>query len=180
MKRLIIAGIWATLLLNVESNPQSNNLIIETTKVTPDATVLAAAEVHSTMNWQEVKDTSIQLDYEDAQALMKIAYAEGGNQGVEGQLLIMEVCYNRMLSDDYPNTITEVITQKGQFESYRNGQYAAAEPTAETHLALAELEKGIDLDSDIIAFETCANHKSLERYFEFSFTYQDHDFYVKK
>lgn len=134
-----------------------------------------------TKGWdQDTEDNTIAISYEDAQCLMKIAYAEGGNQGVTGQFLIMNVVYNRVISEDYPDTISEVITQPGQFESYQNGMYEAAEPTAETHLALAELEKGKDLNAEIIAFETVANHKSLEKYFKYSFTYKGHDFYVQK
>ena len=182
MRRIVSSiGIFSALLLNASIPVTDTKPIINTTPVTPDVVILAKNEVRYTQGWDQVTtDNTIEISAEDAQRLMKIAYAEGGNQGITGQLLIMEVVYNRMLSKDYPNTIAGVITQPGQFESYRNGMYEAAEPTAETHLALAELEKGKDLNKDIIAFETRANHKSLERYFRYSFTYLEHDFYVKK
>lgn len=89
----------------------------------------------------------------------------------------MEVVYNRVLSDEFPNSISAVIAQKGQFESYSNGAYEKAEPNADTHIALAQFEAHKDYDSDIIAFETSVNHKSLERYFRFLYTAEDHDFY---
>lgn len=178
MRRVILSiGIFSALFLNA-SIPTTN---IKPIPVAPNVVSLAEKEVHCTKGWdQDTEDTTIAISYEDAQYLMKIAYAEGGNQGITGQFLIMNVVFNRVISEDYPNTIYEVITQQGQFESYQNGMYEAAEPTAETHLALAELEKGKDLNAEIIAFETVANHKSLEKYFKYSFTYKGHDFYAQK
>ena len=155
--------------------------IIDTTPIVPDVVTLAASEVRETRNFEkDTSDSTIQLSYEDAQCMLKIAYSEAGNQGIKGQQLIMEVVYNRMISDDFPNTILEVITQEGQFESYNNGSYDLAEPTAETHLALAAFEGGQDRNTEIIAFETTSNKKSLERYADYSFTYLDHDFFVRK
>ena len=84
----------------------------------------------------------VEITYDEAQDLLKIAAAEGGNQGVYGQLLIMIVIMNRVSSSEFPNSISEVIRQDGQFESVTNGMFNVAEPTADTHLALAELEKG--------------------------------------
>lgn len=181
MRRVILSiGIFSALFLNA-SIPTNKKPIFETIPVAPDVVSLAEKEVHVTKGWdQDTEDNTIAISYEDAQCLMKIAYAEGGNQGITGQFLIMNVVYNRVISEDYPDTISEVITQPGQFESYQNGMYEAAEPTAETHLALAELEKGKDLNAEIIAFETVANHKSLEKYFKYSFTYKGHDFYAQK
>lgn len=160
--------------------PQSTK-IIDTIPIVPDAVTLAAAEVRETRNFdKDTSDSTIQLSYEEAQCLMKIAYSEAGNQGIKGQQLIMDVVYNRVLGEDFPDTIFEVITQDGQFESYNNGSYDLAEPIAETHLALAAFEGGQDRNTEIIAFETTSNKKSLERYADYSFTYLDHDFFVRK
>lgn len=121
----------------------------------------------------------VEITYDEAQDLLKIAAAEGGNQGVYGQLLIMIVIMNRVRSSEFPNSISEVIRQDGQFESVTNGMFNVAEPTADTHLALAELEKGkLEYrDIDYIGFETTENHGALSKYFEFAETVGDHDFY---
>lgn len=161
--------------------PNDPNRIIDTIRVTPNPVILAATKVDKTANWDvDTADNTIQLTQSDAEALMKIAFAEAGNQSVEGQRKIMEVVYNRVLSSDFPNTISEVIAQSGQFESYSNGMYEKAEPTPETHQALADFEKNISPNRDIIAFETSRNHKSLEKYFRYLFTLEDHDFYVSR
>ena len=120
-----------------------------------------------------------EIDYEDAQRLMKIAQAEAGNQGIAGMSYVMRVVLNRVNDDDFPNTVKEVIEQPHQFESYSNGSYQTSEPSIECHLALAELERGYTDDYEIIGFEVSTNN-SLNRYFKNSYTINDHIFYKKK
>ena len=81
---------------------------------------------------------------------------------------------------NWPDTIEGVISQPHQFESYANGSYAEAVPTAETHQALALFEANKNPDNKIIAFETSINGRSLERYFSFLYTFKDHDFFGEK
>lgn len=153
--------------------------IIETVRIEPNAEILAREYVTCTKDWDKnCVDTTIKISQEDAVRLMKIAQAEAGNQGTVGQLKVMEVVWNRTLSDKFPDSIQAVIEQDGQFESYSNHTYDTAEPTYETHIALAMFEQNRDLDSEIIGFETVQNRKSLERYFEYAYTVEAHDFYV--
>ena len=53
--------------------------------------------------------------------LERIAIAEGGNQGVKGQALIMRVVINRWQSGRYGETLREVIFAPNQF--YTAGMY---------------------------------------------------------
>lgn len=119
----------------------------------------------------------IEVTYEEAQELMKIAYCEAGNQGIEGQRYVMSVVINRVDSPDYPDTIHEVIHQKSQFSAAR--KMKTAEVTAETHLALCELEMG-NLVPEIIAFGTEDADGELQKYFNPAFVYKDHIFYTEK
>ena len=57
--------------------------------------------------------TVIEMNIDEAQELLKIAYAEAGNQGEDGQWLVMSVIINRVNSSEFPNTIHEVIYQPG-------------------------------------------------------------------
>lgn len=115
---------------------------------------------------------------EDAQLLMQVAQAEAGNQGITGQWLVMCVILNRVDSEEFPNTIEEVISQDGQFATYANGAIEKAEPTSDTHLALAYLESG-ERAKQIVAFES-VNDSSLEKYFWRAFSFRDHCFYTSK
>lgn len=118
---------------------------------------------------------SIEISYEDAQELMQIAWCEAGNQGIDGQRYVMSVVLNRVKSEEFPNTIHEVIHQEGQFST---GRMSKAEITPDTHYALAEIEMG-NVVPEIIAFERKEN-SSLCVYFDEAFDYRDHTFYTIK
>lgn len=119
----------------------------------------------------------IELTYEDAQELMKIAWCEAGNQGIDGQRFVMSVVLNRVESEAFPDTIHEVITQESQFCAANKMKSATI--TAETHLALCEIEKG-NVTPKIIAFGTPKADSELQKYFTPAFTYKDHIFYTEK
>ena len=115
----------------------------------------------------------IEVTYEEAQELLKIAWCESGNQGIEGQRYVMSVIINRVNSPDFPNSIHDVIFQEHQFAT--SGMDKAA-PTWETHYALAAIESG-DVIPEIVAFETKTSNV-LDAYFTEAFTYKDHKFYT--
>lgn len=121
---------------------------------------------------------AIEIEYTDAQWLLKTAQAEAGNQGMTGQWLVMCVILNRVESEDFPDTVYEVISQPGQFSTYASGAIDNAEPTSDTHEALAYLEMGNKAEK-IIAFEN-AKYNSLEKYFWKAFSVKDHIFYTAK
>lgn len=148
---------------------------------TVDVVQLLKDEIHETKHWDEnTSDSTLDLTQEDAWRLMKIAQAEAGTEGMKGQLLVMTVVINRLCSSDFPNTIAEVISQESQFETYWNGMYTITEPTVDSHLALAQLESNKDLDKTIIGFETVTNGDALLKYFDYKFTYKNHNFYTLK
>lgn len=60
-------------------------------------------------------------DSDDSERLMKIAMAEAESEGVEGKALVMLVVLNRVWSDDFPDTIEEVIFQPRQFSVVTEG-----------------------------------------------------------
>lgn len=117
----------------------------------------------------------IEVTYEEAQELMRVAWCEGGNQGTYGMLLIMSTVINRVNSSDFPDSIHDVIYQENQ---YATKGMQSATLTPEAHYALALLEMG-ELRPDIIAFETAGNDL-LTRYFDTSYTYLGHTFYTLK
>lgn len=120
-----------------------------------------------------------EFTYEDAQMLMRIAQAEAGNQGKDGMKLVMMVVLNRVASEDFPDTIEEVIFQPHQFQPVSDGRYWEVELSSEVHLALADIETGEPIDETIIAFENTSNN-SLEKYFEYAYTVGAHNFYTAK
>ena len=124
---------------------------------------------------QEIQSNVIELTYEEAQELMQIAWCEAGNQGQLGQQYVMSVVINRVKSPEFPDNVHDVIYQPHQFAT---SGMSKAEITVDTHLALAEIEKG-NVFSDIVAFETTKS-KKLEKYFSEAYSVGDHTFYTLK
>lgn len=67
----------------------------------------------------------------DYELLCEITYAEAGNQTEEQQIAAAATILNRVESDIFPNTIKEVIMQRGQFASTRNGHIYACGKTVD-------------------------------------------------
>ncbi|WP_455618850.1 cell wall hydrolase [Eisenbergiella sp.] len=64
------------------------------------------------------------IDYisdEDFDLMAKTVYAEAKTEEFEGQVAVAEVILNRVESDNYPNTVKDVITQPGAFSSWSSG-----------------------------------------------------------
>jgi N-acetylmuramoyl-L-alanine amidase len=186
MKRVIgIAGVIFMLLTCMDSTRTTEEPVIETVKEYPEVRRDVIKDlkelVHSTQHWDEgCTDKTIQISYEDAQRLLKIAYAEAGGEGVDGQLKVMQTVWNRVKSDKFPDTIAEVISEPSQFSSYTNGNYAKAQPTYETHLALAQFEANLNQDDNLIGFETNTNGAVLLKYFDYYMVCGNHTFYQLK
>lgn len=67
----------------------------------------------------------------DYELLSEITYAEAGNQTEEQQVATAATILNRVENNIFPNTIKEVIMQKGQFASTRNGHIYACGKTVD-------------------------------------------------
>lgn len=144
------------------------NGIIETTE---------AGQPSEELPQERVKVNEFTLD--EATLLMRIAQAEGGTQGADGMWLIMSVVLNRVNSPDYPDNIHDVVYQPYQFSSLLDGNFDnTVVLKAEAHEALARIEQG-DVAPMIIGFERKPSN-TLEKYFDYAFSYKDHNFYVPK
>lgn len=62
----------------------------------------------------------IVVSEEDGRLLEAILWAEANNQSFEGQKAVIEVIFNRVLSDEWPDTIYDVLSQKGQFATWKS------------------------------------------------------------
>lgn len=60
----------------------------------------------------------ISLTNEEIDLLAKIVWIEARGESQEGQEAVVEVIFNRMLAENYPNDLIGVISQLGQFESW--------------------------------------------------------------
>lgn len=62
----------------------------------------------------------------DLELLSTIIYCEAGNQPYEGQLAVGSVVMNRVASSSFPNSVSGVIYQSGQFSPVTSGRFAYA------------------------------------------------------
>lgn len=62
----------------------------------------------------------------DLDLMAAIIYCEAGNQSYEGMVAVGAVVMNRVYSASFPNTISEVIYQSGQFTPASSGTLASA------------------------------------------------------
>ena len=63
---------------------------------------------------------------DDTSLLAALIYCEAGNQSYEGMVAVGAVVMNRVYSPSFPNSISEVIYQSGQFTPASSGSLASA------------------------------------------------------
>lgn len=98
----------------------------------------------------------LEFSYDDAQLLLAVGRTEGGPT-LLGQLWAIRTIINRVQSDDFPNTVEEVIHQEGQFEVIDNGMWENADINSDTHIALAMIEGGWDETQGALYWEANSN-----------------------
>ena len=64
------------------------------------------------------------MAFSDTELLARLIQCEAGNQPEDGQLAVGAVVMNRVRSKAFPNSISGVIYQRGQFSPARNGALA--------------------------------------------------------
>lgn len=96
----------------------------------------------------------------DKYLLAKIVQCEAGNQGKDAKVAVATVILNRVLSQDFPNTVEEVIFEKQngvyQFSPISDGNWYVKEPTEEDFDAIDTLIY-LRYKTDALYFESCPN-----------------------
>lgn len=75
--------------------------------------------------------------------IYQITYLEAGNQSMEGQRAVIEVILNRVLSDKYPDTVEGVLSQSGQFVTWKNRNAKSHNEEQEEALELVFTEQPV-------------------------------------
>ena len=127
--------------------------------------------------------TSINITMEDYENLLRIVEADE-----IGKLLVANVVLNRVESEDFPDTITEVIFEQSngvtQFSPVANGRFWKVEISEETKKAVDKALAGEDVSQGALYFAArkYANKSSM-RWFDESldylFTHGGHEFFAQ-
>ena len=100
------------------------------------------------------KDWSAQESY----LLARIAMAEAEGCNTQTKTLIIMCVLNRVWSDEFPDTIEEVIFQENQFSPIDNGRWDRVEPNEDCYEAVkVVMEAKYDCSGGATYFENCAD-----------------------
>lgn len=97
-----------------------------------------------------------ELSDEDMGVLLRIVEAEAGNEDEDGKLLVANVVLNRVESDAFPDTVSDVVFQKEkgvtQFSPVSNGSYYRVKVSDETVSAVGRALMGEDISQGALYF----------------------------
>lgn len=126
---------------------------------------------------------------EDIEALCRIVEAEAGSEDEDGKLLVANVVLNRVESDNFPDTVTEVVFQseKGvsQFSPVSNGRYYQVTVSEETKAAVERALYGEDISEGALYFVARSYADSgkmnwFEANLKYLFNHGGHEFYTSR
>lgn len=101
---------------------------------------------------KEVEIEKSSVNQKDLQLMAQLIESESGNQPFEGKLAVGTVIMNRIQSDEFPDTIRDVIFQKGQFQVVGNGKIYN-EPSEDSLEAAKEIMNGKRVfNTDVLYF----------------------------
>lgn len=107
----------------------------------------------------ETQEPAYILSDEEFELLARLVTAEAENQSFEAQYYVACVVMNRVESDYFPDSVTEVIWQKEparQFSSMWNGRYDSCVTTDSCYEAVTYLiENGNELPANVLYFTSC-------------------------
>ena len=140
----------------------------------------AKAKAKEELNEAEINCCyELDLSAEESYLLAKIAMAEAEGCNTQTKTLIIMCVLNRVLSDEFPDTIEEVIFQENQFSPIDNGRWDRVEPNEDCYEAVkVVMEAKYDYSGGATYFENCADEDNWHsRNLEFLYESQGIRFY---
>jgi len=131
----------------------------------PSISVYATKTDASSTNSKNPTDASSKNDKnsgsDEVKLLARVINAEARGEPYQGQVAVGAVIMNRVKSAEFPNTITGVIYQKGQFSSVTDGQINKPfENEAQVKKAAQEAYNGSDPTNGALFFYNAKTTKS--------------------
>ena len=117
--------------------------------------------------------SDIIISDEEYELLKRIVAAESQTQHLEGRKAVVEVIFNRVLSDEFPDSVKGVLSQKGQFSTWkmRNASWVVPELATEAIEAVIEDGRTFLPDTEYLYFS-----RGKSRYTKDYVKIQDHWF----
>lgn len=131
-------------------------------------------------------DTVITITEEEVTMLEKIVEAEAEGEDTVGKILIANVIFNRIVDEDFPDTVEKVIFQKShgdyQFSPVDNGRYWSVDVSKDTEKAVQRALDGEDYSKGALYFvarkrTTSESVKWFDSNLKWLFKHGGHEFY---
>ncbi len=114
------------------------------------------AQLASQSSWRDISEVSFADG--DRYLLANLIYCEAGGEPYAGQVAVGAVVMNRVLSSVFPDTVTGVVYQNGQFSPVASGRLALAlaegKATGSCYQAADEAMKGATNVGNCVFFRT--------------------------
>ena len=98
--------------------------------------IFTATNVRAENRW------GISLTADEFELISRVVQLECGHDIRESKYATIETIFNRIFDPRYPNTVEEVLSQKGQFSTWRNRNIAKATPNDDTYECVAMVLNG--------------------------------------
>lgn len=136
---------------NKTTTPYVSNLVTFEPQIEEES---SEVEVDYYPEFTYSKDWSAKESY----LLARIAMAEAEGCNIQTKTLIIMCVLNRVWSDEFPDTIEEVIFQENQFSPIDNGRWDRVEPNEDCYEAVkVVMEAKYDYSGGATYFENCAD-----------------------
>lgn len=118
-------------------------------KVVYETVYIEKEQVDHDPYYHRVSESMSESEYKLLAALTK---EEAGNQSYAGQRAVVEVVCNRVLDPRFPDTVTDVIYEEGQFSTSK--MLKKSEPTQEQYDAVDAVLREVEpiLPADVVYF----------------------------
>ena len=123
---------------------------------TEQANINTKQQESATSRTKQHEYSSIVISAAEMQELKAIVAAEAQTQSMEGREAVVEVIFNRVLSPEYPNTVHGVLSQSGQFATWKLRNASWVVPDAATAAIEHVIENGRTVlpDTSYVYFDT--------------------------
>lgn len=131
----------------------------------------------------------IELSSLDYNALLRIVEAEATGEDLKGKILVGNVIMNRVESEEFPDSVQEVVFQKVgghvQFSPTADGRYESVTISEETNDAVDNILAGVDYSQGALFFSARdkadpTNMSWFDTNLKWLFVYGGHEFYTLK
>ena len=125
---------------------------------------------------------AVPMTPEDYQVLLHIVQAEAGICDSKGKILVANVILNRVRSDEFPDTVTEVVYQRSQFSPVANGSINTCKVTQETINCVERAIRGEDYSEGALYFmnrrgSSSRNTGWFDSHLTYLFSHDRHEFF---